>query len=216
MDTKNISPYQNFGAKYMATTKIKEKLPFLPIYKKIDVDFVELDRNSDIDSLRAYVTHKSYSKLSLRFLANLQKQIFTEGYKAFAITRQRTHHETLSPQKIIGICDGYFTCDWRDGNIFFIEHLETMSKNNKQQKPNKKILSFLGFEFQIAENIKNVGKAMLKNIIATLGDNIDSIQLESLASARSFYRHLGFKNDCLNPDYYRLSFNDFGKLMKKE
>lgn len=215
METKNISAHQTFGAKYIATTKIKEKIPFLPIYKKIDVDFVELNQDSDINSIKAFVAQKTNSSnLSLRFWANLQNKNSSNNYRAFVITRQRNHHEKLVPQKIIGICDGHYTCDWRDGNIFFIDNLETMSKNNRQHYPDTRTLSFLGFKFQVKDYIKDVGKAILKNIIKTTGDNIDSIQLESIETAKSFYRHLGFKDDCINPDYYRLSSNNFDKLMK--
>lgn len=217
MNAENISSHQSFGAKYIATTKIKEKLPFLPIYKNVAVDFVELKNGSDIDSIKDFAAHKANgSYLISCFLANLQNKISSNNYRAYVITRQQKNHEKLVPQKIIGLCDGNFTCDWRDDNIFFIDNLETLSTNNKYRCSGTRTISLLGFKFQIADKIKGVGKALLTKIITTMGDSIDSIQLESLESATSFYRHLGFKNDCLNPDYYRLPRKDFSKLLNMD
>lgn len=211
MEIRNSSPTQNFGAKYISTTKIKEKLPFIPFYKKIDVDFVELEQKYDIPSIKTYVAQDPYSALGAEILTNLR--CLTDGScRAFALTRQRTGHQDLNPDQIIGLCDGTYTCDWRDGNIFFINHLETKSENNKICIPDKKLISFLGFQFKVSDKIKGAGKAILRNIIKIHDESLDSIQLEALQSGRSFYRHLGFKNDCIDPDLFRLPSDKFHLL----
>ena len=123
MEIRNSSPTQNFGAKYISTTKIKEKIPFTPFYKKIDVDFVELEHKHDIPSIKAYVVKDPYSALGAEILTDLRNSP-CNNYRAFALTRQHKGHKELNPNEIIGLCDGSYTCDWRDGNIFFINHLE--------------------------------------------------------------------------------------------
>lgn len=83
MEIRNSSPTQNFGAKYISTTKIKEKLPFIPFYKKIDVDFVELEQKYDIPSIKTYVAQDPYSALGAEILTNLR--CLTDGScRAFA------------------------------------------------------------------------------------------------------------------------------------
>lgn len=213
MDIKNVSPNQNFGAKYIATTQIKEKVPFLPIYKKIDADFVELEGRSDVDSIKAYAKQKANSShISLRFLENLQNKHPFSIHRAFAITLQQTQHKKLDAQKIIGICDGHYTCDWHDENIFFIDNLEAISKNNKHCNLNNRTISLMGFKFQTTDKMKHVGKALLKNVIKTVSKQVDLIQLETLKSSEGFYQRLGFKNDCRNPYCYRLSSKGFELL----
>ena len=195
MEIRNSSPTQNFGAKYISTTKIKEKIPFTPFYKKIDVDFVELEHKHDIPSIKAYVVKDPYSALGAEILTDLRNSP-CNNYRAFALTRQHKGHKELNPNEIIGLCDGSYTCDWRDGNIFFINHLETKSKNNKSRKPDKKLISIFGFHFKVSDK------------------SLDAIQLESVKSAESFYEHLGFTNDSINPSYYRLPYDKFGRLNK--
>jgi len=214
MEIRNTSPAQNFGAKYISTTKIKEKIPFTPFYKKVDVDFVELDRRYDLPSIKTYIARDSYCALGIDLLTNLQSANPPGTYRAFALTRQRLGHEELAPEKILGFCDGVYSCDWRDGNVFFIKNLETKSKNNKLRRPDKKSMSFLGMQFTVADKCKGLGKAILKNIIRLHTGSLDSIQLKAKHNAKSFYRHLGFVDDCLNPDYFRLPSEKFKNLMK--
>ena len=213
MEIRNSSPTQNFGAKYISTTKIKEKIPFTPFYKKIDVDFVELEHKHDIPSIKAYVVKDPYSALGAEILTDLRNSP-CNNYRAFALTRQHKGHKELNPNEIIGLCDGSYTCDWRDGNIFFINHLETKSKNNKSRKPDKKLISIFGFHFKVSDKLKGLGKAMIRNIIKIHDESLDAIQLESVKSVERFHEHLGFINDSINPSYYRLPYDKFGRLNK--
>ena len=109
MEIRNSSPTQNFGAKYISTTKIKEKIPFTPFYKKIDVDFVELEHKHDIPSIKAYVVKDPYSALGAEILTDLRNSP-CNNYRAFALTRQHKGHKELNPNEIIGLCDGSYTC----------------------------------------------------------------------------------------------------------
>lgn len=214
MEIRNTYPAQNFGAKYLSTTKIKEKIPFTPFYKQVDVDFVELDRRYDLPSIKRYVANDPYCELGVNFLTNLQTPCDTNNYRAFALTRQRTGHEELAPEKILGFSDGYYAHDWRDGNVFFLMDLETKSKNNKFRRPNKKSISFLGIQFKVADKFKGIGKTILRNIINLYAGSLDSIQLEAMPRAKSFYRHLGFDNKGAEPEFFRLPSWKFKNLTK--
>ncbi|MCM1010110.1 MAG: GNAT family N-acetyltransferase [Fusobacterium sp.] len=213
MDIKHSYPTQNFGAKYITTTKIKEKHPLSMFFRNIDVDIVELKRTEDIPSIKNYVASDPHCTLGTEFLVNFQDPIHKENYRAFAITRQRYNHKELNPKDILGFCDGFLTYNWRDGNIFFIQHLETTSINNKHRPPKKKNISFFGLNFQITEQTKGIGKAILRNIIKINGDDLDSIELEAMPTSKNFYRHIGFVDNCINnPDHFCLPRHKFNKL----
>ncbi len=216
MEIRNSIPQQSFGARYILTGKIKEKIPFLPFYKQVNVDFVELDRKFDIPAITKYVSKDLDSDIGQPFLTNFQYTDDTTNYKAYALTRQQINHSELDPNQIVGICDGNYIYDEHNKKYFFIENLETKSINNIYKSLENKKISIFGIKFTVKDKIKDVGKAIIKSILSIQRADVNSIKLESLTyESDAFYYQMGFQKDKSKRYGFYLPNKKFQEVLNK-
>lgn len=213
MEIKNLYNNNFFGAKFISNSQISKQIPFTPFYKKVNVDFVELKSSEDIDSLKAFVKQDKQSFFGPKILDSIENNNHQKTYKIFALTFQTENLKNLNPEKIIGLCDGFYSWTPKEGTTFFIKHFETKSKNNKYRKIEPNTISLVGLNIKIPIKQKGVGKAILREFIKHNYKKINSIQLQSSPLACSFYKKLGFINDVTDPEYFRLPKENFSKLI---
>lgn len=169
----NCINYQNFGAQYVASAKVKKLNPEDSRFHDEEVSFVELDTDNPNDLQTLYDLSLDWPSEKLVYGARVNFMNKINGFhsdpllfKTYALTKQKDGFDELKSQEILGITQVHEY----PGNLW-IDRLvvDTMQQNESPFK-----------------EYKYVGTAIL-DTLKNLYSKDNAISLESMPNTTEFY-----------------------------